>query len=86
VDPVITINSQISDGVKQLIVSDNGLGFDMEKVKDRLYGLHQKFHHHIDSKGVGLYLIYNHIVSLGGQIHLESEINNGATFTISFKD
>ncbi|MDF3077589.1 MAG: sensor histidine kinase [Sphingobacteriaceae bacterium] len=85
-DAVITINSQVSDGVKQLVVSDNGLGFDIEKVKDRLYGLHQKFHHHVDSKGVGLYLIYNHIVSLGGQIHLESEINKGATFTISFKD
>ncbi|WP_407306482.1 ATP-binding protein, partial [Acinetobacter sp.] len=64
----------------------NGLGFDMEKVKDRIFGLHQKFHHHVDSKGIGLYLIYNHITSLGGKITVESEINKGATFVMTFKD
>lgn len=84
--PVITIRSQISAGVKQLVISDNGLGFDMDNVKHKIYGFQQKFHHHVDSKGVGLYLIYNHIVGLGGQVHLDSEPNKGATFTISFKE
>ncbi len=70
----------------QLIFSDNGLGFNMDKVKDKIFGLHQKFHDHIDSKGIGLYLVYNHVTSLGGQIAVESEVNKGATFIISFND
>jgi PAS domain S-box-containing protein len=84
--PVITISSRKVFGVSQLLISDNGLGFDMEKIKDKIFGLHQKFHHHIDSKGIGLYLVYNHITSLGGHIEVESKINEGTTFIISFRD
>ncbi|MEX1238339.1 MAG: PAS domain-containing sensor histidine kinase, partial [Cyclobacteriaceae bacterium] len=83
--PVISIRSEKLNGVSQLIISDNGLGFDLEKVKDQIFGLHQKFHHHSDSKGIGLYLVHNHVTSLGGKISVESKINEGAKFTISFK-
>ena len=83
--PVITIQSRKVNGVNQLIFSDNGLGFDMEKVKDKIFGLYEKFHSNVDSNGIGLYLVYNHITRLGGKIAVESKINEGATFTISFK-
>jgi PAS domain S-box len=83
--PVITIHSEKKNGRDQLIFSDNGLGFDMEKVKDKIFGLHQKFHDHKDSKGIGLYLVHNHITSLYGKISAESKINEGTTFTMSFK-
>ena len=83
--PVITIQSRKVNGVNQLIFSDNGLGFDMDKVKDKIFGLYEKFHNNIDSNGIGLYLVYNHITSLGGRIAVESKINEGATFIISFK-
>jgi len=86
IPPVITIYSKRFNGISQLIISDNGMGIDMEKVKDKVFGLNQKFHDHPDSKGIGLYLVYNHISSLGGRISLDSKINEGATFTISFKD
>ena len=85
IKPVITIVSKKGNGCNLLIYSDNGLGFDMQKVKDKIFGLHQKFHNHIDSKGIGLYLVYNHIRSLGGNINVESAPNEGTTFTISFK-
>ena len=83
--PVITILSEEKNGRKQLIFADNGLGFDMEKVKDKIFGLHQKFHDHKDSKGIGLYLVHNHITSLSGKISVESKINEGTTFTMSFR-
>lgn len=54
--PVVTISTKISGGDKQLIFPDNGIGFDMDKVKGKIFGLHQKFEDHIDSKGIGLYL------------------------------
>ncbi|MFE3848587.1 PAS domain S-box protein [Flavobacterium sp. LB3P45] len=83
--PVITIQSKKVNGVKQLIFSDEGLGFDMDKVKDKIFGLYEKFHSNIDSNGIGLYLVYNHITRLGGRIAVESKINEGAKFTISFR-
>lgn len=84
--PSISIVSKKVNGISQLIYSDNGLGFDMDKVRDKIFGLHQKFHDHIDSNGIGLYLIYNHITNLGGRIEVESKVNEGAKFTIFFKD
>ncbi|WP_369765174.1 PAS domain S-box protein [Flavobacterium sp. WC2429] len=84
--PVITISSNLDNGVKQLIITDNGIGFDMDKVKDKIFGLHQKFHTNLDSNGIGLYLVYNHITSLGGHIALESKIDEGAKFIITFPD
>jgi PAS domain S-box-containing protein len=84
--PIIKIYSRKINGINQLVFSDNGLGFDMNLVKDKIFGLHQKFHNHIDSKGIGLYLVNNHIISLGGKIEVESKINEGTTFTISFRN
>lgn len=83
--PEISITTQIINGKKKLIFEDNGLGFDIDKVKDKIFGINQKFHHHLDSKGIGLYLIYNHIKSLGGAIRVESQVNVGTKFIITFK-
>jgi len=84
--PVIAIYSQTVNGLNQLVVEDEGLGFDMDNVKDKIFGFHQTFNNQADSKGIGLYLVYNHITSLGGSITVESTINQGAKFTISFKN
>ena len=83
-EPVISIKSIKSEEKKQLIFSDNGRGFDSEKVGDQIFQRHQTFHDHKDSKGIGLYLVYNHITSLGGDITVDSKPNKGTTFTISF--
>lgn len=82
----ISIYTRIEDGVKQLVISDNGIGFDMEIVKDKIFGLHEKFHNHVDSRGIGLYLVHNHVTSLGGKITVESNVNQGTEFVISFRD
>jgi len=82
--PVISITSKKENGIDQLIFTDNGMGFDKGKVKNRIFGFNQKFHSHTDSKGIGLYLVYNHVTSLGGQIAFDSKVNEGTTFVISF--
>lgn len=84
--PIINFNSLRFNGSTQLTITDNGIGFDMEKVKDKIFGLHQKFNSRKDSNGIGLYLVYNHITNLGGHISLDSKLNEGAKFTITFKD
>lgn len=86
VSPVISISSKKLNRKTELIFADNGLGFDLEKVKDKVFGLHQKFHEHKDSKGIGLYLVHNHITSLGGEIKVESKVNEGTKFTMLFRN
>lgn len=85
VSPVVSIITSQENGEKVLEYSDNGLGFDMKKVGHLIFNLNQTFHNNADSKGVGLYLVNNHITSLGGSIGVESEVNKGTTFTIRFK-
>ena len=81
----IKIYTRLKDGIQQLVISDNGLGFDMDKVKDKIFGLYQTFHDNPDGKGIGLHLVHTHITSLGGHISVESKVKEGTTFIISFK-
>lgn len=68
-----------------LIFRDNGLGIDLEKYKDKIFGLYQKFHNYADSKGLGLYLVKSQIESMGGKIEIESQVDKGTKFIIYFK-
>lgn len=85
VSPVIFFRTLQNGDVKQLLVSDNGLGFDMDKTKNRIFGLNQTFHTNKDAKGVGLFLVKKQITEMGGDITVESAKDKGTTFTITFK-
>lgn len=82
IPPIITISSNYQEDKIQLTFSDNGLGFDLEKVGDRIFGFQQTFHLLKDSHGIGLYLVYTHVQSLGGTIEVESKLGQGTTFRI----
>lgn len=84
ITPVISIRTEKQNDKVILTFSDNGLGFEMEKVKDQLFGLHKRFHTSFEGKGVGLFLVNSHVISLGGEIRVESKINEGTKFIISF--
>lgn len=83
--PILQIRTFKQDQNIHLTFSDNGIGFDMALVKDKIFGLHQKFHHHPESRGIGLYLIHAQITSLGGSISVESQVDVGTVFSIVFK-
>ncbi|MGM0458638.1 MAG: ATP-binding protein [Bacteroidota bacterium] len=82
--PFITIQSKLEQGIKQVAFSDNGVGMDMDNVKGKIFGFNQTFHDHKESKGIGLYLVNNHVNAMGGSISVESEVGEGTTFTITF--
>ena len=82
--PHILIKTVVEDGIQQLIFSDNGIGMDMKKVKGKIFGFNQTFHNNKESKGIGLYLVNNHIQAMGGSISVESAVGEGTTFTLSF--
>lgn len=82
--PEIKVYTKMSKGRTQLFVSDNGLGINLERQGKKVFGLHQTFHRHQNSKGIGLFMTKNHVQSLGGTIEVESVPNKGSTFAVSF--
>ena len=80
----IKISTKIHNNKIQLLVTDNGLGIDLEKHKHKIFGLNKVFHRHKDSKGVGLYILKNQIESLGGSISVQSEVEKGTTMIVEF--
>jgi signal transduction histidine kinase len=82
----ITITaSQINDSIT-LVFKDNGIGIDLERNRDKVFGLYQRFHDYPDSKGLGLYLVKSQVEAMDGTISIESEVNKGTTFTLTFKN
>jgi signal transduction histidine kinase len=69
-----------------LTIKDNGIGIDMERNRDKIFGLYQRFHNYPDSKGLGLYLVKSQVETMGGNITVESKVDKGTTFTIIFKN
>ncbi len=67
-----------------LTVEDNGLGIDLIKNGDKLFGLNKVFHRHPESKGFGLFITKTQIESMNGQISAESKVDVGTTFKIIF--
>jgi len=84
VNPEIHLYSQFRNGKVEVLVQDNGLGMDIEKVGERIFRMNQSFHGNPESKGIGLYLVYHHVTSLGGRIEVESQVKVGTLFKITF--
>ncbi len=55
--PHINIKSKLVDGKIQITFQDNGLGMDIPRRSEELFGLYKRFHPHINGKGVGLYMV-----------------------------
>ncbi len=83
--PEIKVSTSLVDGFIILRVEDNGLGIDMDRFGEKLFGLHKTFHEHKDARGVGLFLVKTQIEALGGSISVESEIDLGTIFTVRFQ-
>ena len=82
----IFVSSKEQNNSIVLIFKDNGIGIDLERNRDKIFGLYQRFHNYSDSKGLGLYLVKSQVESMGGTIGVESEVDKGTTFTIIFKN
>jgi PAS domain S-box-containing protein len=66
-------------------IQDNGLGINLERYGDRLFGMYQRFHAGKEGKGLGLYMIKAQVEASGGRIEVESEIGVGTKFIVHFK-
>ena len=81
----ITIATKVEDNNLFMTFKDNGIGIDLERNNDKIFGLYQRFHNYPESKGLGLYLVKSQVESMGGTISVDSNVGKGTTFTIVFK-
>ncbi len=82
----VIIKSLNTDTGYNIIITDNGIGINLDKYEKQLFEMYQTFHEskREDSKGIGLYLTKIQVEDLGGKITVDSELGVGTTFTISF--
>ena len=80
--PQITIKTGEDQRLKWFSVSDNGLGIDLNKYGDRIFGMFKTFHGNRDARGIGLFITRNQIEALGGKIEVESKPGFGTSFTV----
>ncbi|HDZ05280.1 hypothetical protein LCGC14_0069210 [marine sediment metagenome] len=83
--PVIEIKSKIKGDFIQISFRDNGLGIDLEKHGDKIFGMYKTFHKHKDAKGIGLFITKNQIEAMSGTISIDSIVDNGTTIFIELK-
>jgi signal transduction histidine kinase len=65
-----------------LVFEDNGMGIDLKRHGNDLFGLYKKFNSASDGDGLGLYLVKNQVELLGGRITVRSKPNKGTLFQI----
>jgi signal transduction histidine kinase len=82
----ISVSSHQDENYTTMLFKDNGIGIDLERNRDKVFGLYQRFHDYPDSKGMGLYLVKSQVEAMGGTISIESEVDKGTTFTLTFKN
>lgn len=68
-----------------LQISDNGIGIDLEKHGEKLFGMYKTFNGNPDAKGIGLFIAKSQIEAMEGKVHVSSVLNIGTTFKIYFK-
>jgi PAS domain S-box-containing protein len=83
-DSKLKIKAKNTKKYTVLSISDNGIGIDLEKNKDKVFGMYKTFHDHEDSRGFGLYITKNQIEAMEGKIEVESKVNEGSTFKVYF--
>ena len=83
---VISINTIVNEEVVILSIKDRGIGISTE---DKRHLMEQFFRgsnaSNIQGTGLGLYIVSKYAEQMNGEVHCDSEIEKGTTFSIHFK-
>lgn len=87
VNPEVEVSCAISkqnDKMYEIVVSDNGIGFD-KKYAERIFGVFQRLHGRdsYEGTGIGLAICRKIVTRYGGTITAEGRPGKGTTFTIN---
>jgi signal transduction histidine kinase len=79
----VVAKSSVMDDNLIIEVTDNGLGFDTEQHKERIFKLYKRFHTHVAGRGLGLYLVKAQLEVLNGTINVQSRLHHGTVFRVN---
>jgi signal transduction histidine kinase len=84
--PEVLVRSEMKDNRTNLIIQDNGAGFDMSKA-GKLFTPFQRMHtdEQFKGTGIGLATVKRIIVKHGGTISVSSEPGKGTSFSLTFE-
>ncbi len=68
-----------------ITVQDNGSGIDLTKHEAHLFKPYKRFHKNGEGKGLGLFLVKTQTDLLGGEILVDSKVDEGCVFTLRLK-
>ncbi|MCU0417648.1 MAG: sensor histidine kinase [Cytophagaceae bacterium] len=63
---------------------DNGIGIDLTKYQDKIFGFYKRFNYDKEGKGIGLFMTKTQVELMGGSITVDSVPDEGTTFTLRF--
>ena len=82
---IIEISAQRKGPYIKVNFWDNGLGIDLDRHGDKIFGMYKTFHKHEDAKGIGLFITKNQIESMNGKIEVDSQVDMGTEFRLFFE-
>ena len=85
-DPIVKLSLEQCDNYTVLSITDNGLGIDLERYGEKLFGMYKTFHDNPDARGIGLYITKNQVEAMNGKITVSSNPGKGTTFNIHFNE
>jgi PAS domain S-box-containing protein len=84
-ESTVVLSTAFQSNFVVLSIEDNGLGIDIKKNGDKLFGMYKTFHGNKDARGIGLFITKNQIEAIGATVAVESEVDKGTVFKIYFK-
>ncbi len=80
--PLIKIKSDLNEETIRISFKDNGVGIDLLKHGEKIFGLYKRFHANTEGKGLGLFMVKTQVETLGGTINVKSAHGDGAEFIL----
>ncbi|WP_426061241.1 PAS domain-containing protein [Hymenobacter sp. B1770] len=80
--PAVSVAYEAQPAHHVLAVRDNGLGLDLARDQDMLFGMFKRLHPHVEGSGIGLYMVKKVVENAGGRIEVESTLGQGSVFRV----
>ncbi|MBO3269373.1 ATP-binding protein [Hymenobacter defluvii] len=80
--PVVHLSSRSRDNTVVLTITDNGIGIDLTRDKERLFSPFTRLTAEGEGAGLGLYMVRSLVQQQGGMLDASSTPGVGTTFTV----